>query len=331
MWGGPPARARWQKLPQIWFQATVPSGVELESGGAHGDRLDVSVRGLIGVGQEGAEAGLEECEVGYVGGRVGHYSLASMINGRGCHGVASARQVCRVKLFAGTGVRLSMGVCVRKLLLMGFCWGAAGGCFAQDATLRAGEVPGQASKYPLRLHVLAIDNPHRTVRMQPNWCSGSVPDMSGGESSPCSDSGSVGLGGGDDDFAGEGRGDLVTPPKGTIGLNFSYEGCSRIRVAPGFQGLEARWKKMGSRLEVLVPTDAVTDGTVRWERCTLKVVTQEFVYLRMRNGGIVRVSEEAYWKKPALRRFLSGGSETLERRVPVVSVNDLTRRRPEQP
>ena len=115
-------------------------------------------------------------------------------------------------------------------------------------------------------------------------------------------------------------------------MNFSYEGCSRIRVAPGFQGLEARWKKVGSRLEVLVPTDSPERMVqARWERCTLKVVTQEFVYLRLRSGGLVRISEEAYWKKPSLRKFLSGGSEQLQRRAPVVSVNDLARPRPEQP
>ena len=167
--------------------------------------------------------------------------------------------------------------------------------------------------WPLRLHVLAIDNTHRTVRMQPNWASGSFPDASG-EIVSSSSQGSATLGGGDDDFSGAGRADLVTPPNGTVGVDFTYEGCNRVRVAPGFQGLEARWKKPGTRLEVLIPTDTGKDGPVRMQRCTLKLVTQSFVYLRMPTGAIVRVSQEAYVKKPSLRLFLSGGTETLKRR-----------------
>ena len=52
------------------------------------------------------------------------------------------------------------------------------------------------------------------------------------------------------------------------------------------------------------------------QRCTLKLTTQPFVYLRMQNGALLRVSQEAYNKKPALRMFLSGGAETLQRRNP---------------
>ena len=220
------------------------------------------------------------------------------------------------------------------LLLLCLSFAAAVSCLAQDTAQDAGPrqdvAPVKAPKYPLRLHVLAIDDTRPTVRMQPNWCSTAVPDTSTGEISPCSNSGSMSLGGGDDDFSGAGRADLVMPPNHTAGLNFTYEGCGRVRVAPGFQGLEARWKKPGSKLEVMVPIDAVTDGRVRMQRCTLKVVTQEFVYLRMHNGTLVRVSEEAYWNKPSLRMFLSGGSETLSRRTPVVSVNRLVQPAPQQ-
>ena len=175
--------------------------------------------------------------------------------------------------------------------------------------------PADISKYPLHLHILAIDDTHKTVRMQPNWSSGSMPDVSGGDLTPSSSSGAT-LGGGSDDFSGAGRADLVTPPNDTIGLNFTYEGCSRIRVAAGFQSLEARWTKPDARLEVVIPTEAIKDGPVPMARCTLKVIPQEFIYLRLHTGSIIRVTPEAYAKKPSLRVFLSGPSETLKRRTP---------------
>ena len=201
-----------------------------------------------------------------------------------------------------------------SLLMLLTLSAAATSCRSQNPDSLEHGKQDQAARWPLRLHILAIDDTHRTVRMQPNWSSGSVPDVSSGEASPSSNAGSASLGGGEDDFSGAGRADLVTPPSGTAGLNFTYEGCSRVRVAPGFQGLEARWAKPGSKLEVLIPTEAATDGPIPMQRCTLKVVTQRFVYLRMTNGAIVRVSQEAYSRKPSLRIFLSGGSKTLKRR-----------------
>jgi hypothetical protein len=76
-------------------------------------------------------------------------------------------------------------------------------------------------RFPLRLHLLAVDSTHHTVRLQPNWCATSLPSMGGDASgnSPSSDpcgggNNSTSLGGGDDDFAGSGRGDLVTTPSG---------------------------------------------------------------------------------------------------------------------
>jgi hypothetical protein len=189
------------------------------------------------------------------------------------------------------------------------------------------------SKYPLRLHVLAIDDAHPTLRMQPNWCSLTVPDLggnpgtaAGGNGDPCANSsGSLSFGG-DDDFTGAGRGDLVTPPNVTQALSFTYEGCSRMRIPSGFQGLAARWKKLGQKLEVLVPTDAVVAGNrpLPTQKCTVTVTLRDFVYLRLRSGAMVEVSQQAYWKRPALRVFLSGGTKTLETRSPpVVSVKEL--------
>ncbi len=191
------------------------------------------------------------------------------------------------------------------------------GSRAQSSNLPQETNPLYTKGWPLRLHILAIDDTHRTVRLQPQWSSGSLPDLSTGDiPAPSSDQGATTLGGGPDDFSGAGRADLVTPPGGaTTGLNFTYEGCSRIRVPPGFQGLEARWLKPGSRLEVMIPTDALNDGPAPVKRCTIKLTTQPFVYLRLRNGSILRVTPDAYNKKPALRAFLSGPTETLRRRT----------------
>ncbi len=185
-------------------------------------------------------------------------------------------------------------------------------------------------KYPLRLHVLAVDDTHRTVRLQPQWCSGAIPAVAAdagasgaGTGDPCG-GGSASFGG-DDDFSGGGRADLVTPPAGTQALSFTYEGCSRVRVPPGFQGLPARWKKPG-KLEVLIPSDRVelSAATAPANRCTLTATLHEFVYLRMHNGSILQVSQEAYLRKPALRVFLSGGAETLQPRVPpTISVQQM--------
>jgi len=201
-------------------------------------------------------------------------------------------------------------------------------CLAQDA---------QAAKYPLRLHVLAIDDTRPTLRLQPNWCSTSIPDMTGGDLSGASGSGGQGASacgsnsasfGGEDDYSGSGRGDLVTPPAGTQALSFSYDGCTRVRVPPGFQGLPARWKRPG-KLEVLIPSDAIAadDRRAPTRKCTFTAKLQEFVYLRLRNGALLKVSQDAYMRKPALRVFLSGGSETLQARAPgagpTVSVKQL--------
>ncbi len=185
-------------------------------------------------------------------------------------------------------------------------------------------------KYPLRLHVLAIDDTHRTVRLQPQWCSGAIPAVAAdlgasgaGAGDPCG-GGSASFGG-DDDFSGGGRADLVSPPAGMQALSFTYEGCSRVRVPPGFQGLPARWKKPG-KLEVLIPSDRVelSAATVPANRCTLTATLHEFVYLRMHNGSLLKVSQEAYLRKPALRVFLSGGAETLQPRVaPTISVQQM--------
>jgi hypothetical protein len=215
-----------------------------------------------------------------------------------------------------------MGKLLRAALLLSL------GCVAGHAQ----DAARKAARYPLRLHVLAIDDAHPTVRLQPNWCSLTVADIGGntgtasaGNGDPCANSGSMGFGG-DDDFSGAGRGDLVSPPSGTQALSFTYEGCSRMRIPAGFQALPARWKKPGTKLEVLVPTDAIVAGDrpLPTEKCTVTVTLRDFVYLRLRSGALVEVTREAYWNRPALRTFLSGGMQTLETRSPpVVSVKEL--------
>lgn len=188
-------------------------------------------------------------------------------------------------------------------------------------------------KYPLRLHVLVIDDTHRTERFQPNWCSASIPNFGGDAGTAGGTADSCGSGspsfGGDDDFSGAGQADLVTLPGGAAqALSFSYEGCSRVRVPPGFQGLPARWKKP-AKLEVLIPSDRIVadSHSAPAQRCTLSATVHEFVYLRLRNGSLLKVSQEAYSRKPGLRVFLSGGAELLQPRLtPTVSVGQLLKK-----
>ena len=187
------------------------------------------------------------------------------------------------------------------------------------------------------MHVLASDETHRTPRMSPGEavaCDGVEAMLSsvnsnseapfsvlGVSSDPCSLNAGVVVGAllnldQEPVFSGEGRGDLVTPPGSTVGVSFRYDDCLRVRVHPGFTSLPARWKKPG-RLEVLFPSDAIP---VRGKplppvRCSLRVTTHDFVYLRLNDGKIVEVSREFYQSKPALRVFLSGGAEVVKQRT----------------
>ena len=119
-------------------------------------------------------------------------------------------------------------------------------------------------------------------------------------------------------YSGAGRGDLVSPPSQTQGLSFRYDNCSRVRVNPGFYSLSARWKKPGKKLEVLIPSDAipVNSRPLPLERCTFTVTLNENVYLLLHNGALIRVSQQDYWAKPALRVFLSGGATQVIQQRP---------------
>jgi len=194
------------------------------------------------------------------------------------------------------------------------------------------------SHYPLRLHVLAADQTSATRRMSPaeavacdaldggysslSLDSGGPLPIGGLSGDPCSLNPGIYAGGlmnvRSDDlvYAGEGRADLVSPPAGTQGLSFEYGNCSRVRVLPGFQSLRARWRKPGKQLEVLIPSDdiPVKGRPLPPERCTFAVDLHDFVYLLLRTGAMVQVSQEVYWQRPALRVFLSGMTQTMERR-----------------
>jgi hypothetical protein len=195
------------------------------------------------------------------------------------------------------------------------------------------------SKYPLRVHVLASDETHKTPRMSPaeslvcDQIEGMLDSVSPNPGGPISLSGVSGdpcllhpemmtgrlLNLGDDDpvFSGEGRGDLVSPPASTAGITFHYDNCARVRVHPGFTSLPARWKKPGARLEVLIPSDdiPVNDRPLPPVRCSFNVTMHDFVYLLLRDGRLIEVSQDLYRQKPALRVFLSGQPETIQRRL----------------
>jgi hypothetical protein len=197
-------------------------------------------------------------------------------------------------------------------------------------------------KYPLRVHIVAADRTDRVERMKPgesvacdaigDMVSSISPNpdgpvtMTGVFSDPCSFRADVIVGrqlniNNGYVYSGAGRADLVSPPGGTQGFSFTYRNCGRLRVLPGFQSLPARWKKPG-QLEVLLPSDEIpTNGRpLRPERCTLTATVHDFVYLLLRTGAVVQVSQEAYWGHPAMRAFLRGNPETVEQRVKAFTV-----------
>jgi hypothetical protein len=202
----------------------------------------------------------------------------------------------------------------------------------------AGASGPKLEKYPLRVHVLASDETHRTPRMSPGEAvacdeiegmldsigpnPGGQISISGVSSDPCSLHADYVVGrlmdlpDQDPVFSGQGRGDLVTPPGATQGLTFRYNDCVRVRVRPGFESLPARWKTPGKRLEVLMPSDdiPVSGRALPPVRCSFDVTLHAFVYLLLRDGKLVQVAQEVYWQKPALRVFLSGVAETVEPR-----------------
>jgi len=228
------------------------------------------------------------------------------------------------------GFHLSASRPLRLLPLIAFAF-----LFAAPAGARKPNL----AKYPLRVHVLASDETHQTPRMSPaqsvvcDAIDGMLSSISPNPGGPITISGVSGdpcslhpeivagrlLDVGDDPpiFSGEGRGDLVSPPSTTQALTFHYDDCTRVRVHPGFQSLPARWKKPGQKLEVLIPSDdiPVNGRPLPPVRCSFTVTLHNFVYLLLRNGKLVEVSQEDYWKRPALRVLLSGEVPTIQQRL----------------
>jgi len=195
------------------------------------------------------------------------------------------------------------------------------------------------ARYPLRLHVLASDTTYRTPRMNPgipascdtvdgvlssiSLSSGGPVSLNGFSGDPCAVGPDFMRGGMLDNhdydpvFSGTGRADLVSPPSTTQGLSCRYHNCGRVRVPLGFTSLPARWKSPGRKLEVLIPSDRipVKGRPIPPERCTLTVTLHDFVYLLLHNGNLIEISQDDYWKKPALRVFLSGRAPAIQPRL----------------
>jgi hypothetical protein len=204
---------------------------------------------------------------------------------------------------------------------------------------QAGARNPDPAKYPLRVHVLASDETHKTPRMSPaeslvcdgiegmgdaiSPSQGGPISLSGISSDPCSlhpemmSGRLLNLGAEQPVYSGKGRGDLVSPPVTTEGISFGYDDCVRMRVRPGFQSLPARWKKPGKKLEALIPSDGIPESgrALPPVKCSLTVTLHDFVYLLLRNGNIVEVSQDLFREKPALRVLLSGRPETIQRRM----------------
>jgi len=211
--------------------------------------------------------------------------------------------------------------------------------FASLSSTQAGAGNPNLAKYPLRVHVLASDESHKTPRMGPfesvvcDSIGGMLDSVSPNPGGPITISGVMAdpcslhpesIGGrlldiqnNDMVYSGIGRGDLVSPPNATQGLTFQYDDCERVRVHPGFESLPARWKKPGKKLEVLIPSDDIpTNGRpLPPVKCSFTVTLHDFVYLLLRNGKLLEVSQEDYWKRPVLRDFLSGEAPTVQQRV----------------
>lgn len=208
------------------------------------------------------------------------------------------------------------------------------------APTHAGARNPDLARYPLHLHVLAADQTYQTPRMSPaesvvcddidDMLSSVSPNpggpisLSGISGDPCALHPEILAGrlldvqdpNDDPIFSGAGRADLVSPPISTQAVAFHYDDCPRIRVRPGFQSLPARWKAPGRTLEVLVPSDEVPTGSrpLAPVRCTFSVTLHDFVYLLLRDGRLIQVSQDLYREKPALRVFLNAGPIAVQPR-----------------
>jgi hypothetical protein len=169
-------------------------------------------------------------------------------------------------------------------------------------------------KYPLRINILASrSNSHIPLIILPSV---TMPDEGGGGGGFTADDG-AGLGPApvinlplyehpDPVFYGTGRADLFAAglPRG---VNFIYDNCrGQVGVTMPHQPFLARWKKTGRILEILVPVATRPNRPQKWDKCQLNVAMQNFVYLLLHNGAMVRVTQDGFASKPALREFTEG-------------------------
>ena len=130
-------------------------------------------------------------------------------------------------------------------------------------------------------------------------------------------------------FYGQGWADFFFP-EGPQALTFTYDNCAnRIAASMPHAPLFARWKTVDkvtgkpTVLEVLVPLEIQPDtrhpdrlDKQRFTKCDIPITFHNYVFLRLRDGSITRVTRQAYAKKPSLSQFVDGAGPTLQPRVP---------------
>jgi hypothetical protein len=194
--------------------------------------------------------------------------------------------------------------------------------FAIFATMPLRASGPDLTKYPLRIQVLAA-SAHASIAKDPFKNSG--PPQIEGADIPSSGSMGAELDYNTTIFNGKGWGNLVSTDVPEA-LTFTYESClNRIPITVSKEPLAARWKKLRKKqratMEVLVPIDVIPSAKhpanadkPRFAKCDLPVILHTYVFLRLRNGSIIKVSHDAYVKKPALHEFAENPVPTLKER-----------------
>jgi hypothetical protein len=193
--------------------------------------------------------------------------------------------------------------------------------FAIAATLPAHASGPDLTKYPLRIQVLA-STAHASIATNPFGGSGS-PQIEGVDLPSASAMGAE-LDYNTTIYDGRGWGNLVSTDVPQA-LRFTYDSClNRIPVTASKEPLAARWKKPHkgkAMMEVLVPMEVIPSpkhpeqsDKRRYAKCDVPVTLYTYVYLRLHNGSLIRVTKQAYLAKPALHELAEGPSPTLKQR-----------------
>jgi hypothetical protein len=87
-------------------------------------------------------------------------------------------------------------------------------------------------------------------------------------------------------YVGGGEANLILSP-GAEGIDFQYDDClGRIHLSGPHLSVAVRWKKPGKELEALVPYSkpgkSASPGKTEFAKCTLHVVTHDFVFVPRR-------------------------------------------------